>query len=176
MKILIQCSARIFWGILLIVPMACHQSVKPDQSTQSTPQELVVIRYDYKPKQITEICNEQMKTADKRILELLKTPKVQRNFENTIEKFEEIMADLYEQTTPVTFMYYVSLDKTLRTEAEQCEAALGQYAVGVMSRRDIYDALVNADELTNHKGLDSPQSRLVEDRPPFASDVRQIRR
>ena len=104
-----------------------------------------------------------MKLADSRIADLLKIPGNQKNFKNTIAGFETILSDLGEITTPSTFMNYVSLDKGLRTEAEECEAALGQYQVTVMSRRDIYDALVMAEKQTDPKGLDQAQKRLVEE-------------
>ena len=84
-----------------------------------------MIRYDYKPNEITTLCNDQMKLTDNRIAEMLKIPSDQKNFKNSIEGFEGILSDLNEQTTPATFMNYVSLDKALRGEAEQCEAALG---------------------------------------------------
>ena len=80
-----------------------------------TSSEPAVIRYDYKPKEINEICNGQMKATDTRIEKMLGAAK--KNFQNTVEEFETIMADFNERTTPATFMYYVSTDKNIRAEA-----------------------------------------------------------
>jgi thimet oligopeptidase len=125
--------------------------------------EPAVIKYDYKPKEILNLCNDQMKLTDSRVEEILKIPTAQKNFENTILALETTLADLSENTTPATFMNYVSLNKEVRTEAEQCESLLGQYGVGLTSRRDVYDAFVAADKNTNHKDLDTSQKRLIEE-------------
>jgi Zn-dependent oligopeptidase len=122
-----------------------------------------VIKYDYKSKEITQVCDEQMKATDQRVSEVLKIPKAEKNFHNTIEAFETILADLSDKATPATFMYYVSLNKDLRKEGEQCESALGQYLVGLTSRRDVYDAFVRADKNSDHKKLSVAENRLIEE-------------
>ena len=150
----------ILTSLLFVGAAGCGDNVQPEPENKGVP---ALIRYDYKPKEITTLCADQMKLADSRIADLLKIPGNQKNFKNTIAGFETILSDLGEITTPSTFMNYVSLDKGLRTEAEECEAALGQYQVTVMSRRDIYDALVMAEKQTDPKGLDQAQKRLVEE-------------
>jgi len=122
-----------------------------------------IIKFDYRPKEITQICDEQMKLTDRRVAEVLKIPKTEKNFLNTIEAFETILADLSDKSTPASFMYYVSLNKELRKEGEQCESALSQYLVGLTSRRDVYDAFVLADKNSDHKKLDVAQNRLIEE-------------
>jgi thimet oligopeptidase len=125
-------------------------------------QEVTVIRYEYKPGEITEICNGEMKKTDDRIAEMLKIPPKDKSFANSIEAYEQITADLGENTNAPTFMSYVSLDKKIREESQACEASLGQYVVGLMSRRDIYDALVLAEKNSKKAKFTSEQKRLVE--------------
>ena len=87
-----------------------------------------------------------MAKTDQRLSKLLEIPADQKTFENTLVSFEQITADLDESMSPVTFMKDVSLNKDIRVEAEKCEADLGQYVVGLYTRRDLYKALVTAEK------------------------------
>ncbi len=147
---------------LFLTSFACSTEQKDlAPQTAAPPLGAAVIKYNYKPNEITEFCTSQMKRTDERIAEVLKIPDKEKNFENTFKAYETITADLGESMAGPTFMNYVSTDKGLRTEAEQCEAQLGQYSVGLMTRRDIYDALVVADKKS--KKIGPTDKRLVEE-------------
>jgi thimet oligopeptidase len=150
-------SLALTCSVALVV--GCSSGTKPIQNTG----EPALIKYDYQPKEITALCDSQMKVTSARVDEVLKIPVTQKNFTNTIEALETILADLSDITTPANFMYYVSLNKDLRAEAEQCESNLGQYIVGLTSRRDIYNAVVKAKENSQADKLNQPQRRLIEE-------------
>lgn len=151
------------WTLVIFVFLGCNKGHKPEAVPAARPGGgEAVIRYEYKPQEITQICESEIKNTDQRIADMLKIPDKEKNFENTVEAFEQITADLSENTTPATFMNYVSLNKDLRAEAEKCEATLGQYNVGLFTRRDIYSALLAATKQTKKKKLAQEDSRLIE--------------
>jgi thimet oligopeptidase len=155
-------------GLIIVAFAACSKGQKsdvsraPSQQMASTQGENELIRYKYNPNEITQICDSAIQITDLQIADFLKIPDKEKSFTNTIEAFEQITADLSEKTTPATFMNYVSLDKALRGEGEKCEAKIGQYGIGLMSRRDIYNAVILAEKQTPKKSLSLEKKRLIE--------------
>jgi thimet oligopeptidase len=148
--------------ISLLIISGCNKGQKGQDAQAGGTMKAPLIRYTYKLNEITQICDGEIRKTDDRIKDFLKIDDKEKNFHNTLEAFEQITADLSENTTAATFMNYVSLDKNSRSEAEKCEAKIGQYAVGLMTRRDIYDAIVKSVAQTPTKNLSPEEHRLVE--------------
>ena len=151
---------------LVVLATGCNKGQKSQEQPKVSPPavttkttEPTVIRYEYASDEITKICKDQMKLTDERLAAMLKVPSAEKNFSNTIETFETILADLSEMVSPVTFIYSVHQDKNIRAEAEKCDSELGQYIVGLFTRRDLYDALVEADN--SKKSVKTKQKHFV---------------
>jgi thimet oligopeptidase len=109
----------------------------------------------YAPGQITELCDKAIAKSEKSLAEISDRVDKDRSIENTLMAFENATADLNDETSPLTFMGYVSTDEAVSAEGSECEEKLGQYFVDIFTRRGIYDAL--ADLRTN----DPRKSRLL---------------
>ncbi|MCC6276833.1 MAG: Zn-dependent oligopeptidase [Oligoflexia bacterium] len=155
---------RSLTALSLIFIISCQSSPKnePPASSQPTSGGLTVIKYDYKSGEIEKICSSQMKHSDERLSQLVKISSHDKNFENTIAALDQIMADLSDETSGPVFMYSVSTSKSLRKEAEKCDSELSQYFVGVMSRKDLYDSIVQAEKNSKKQKLKPEDKRLIE--------------
>ena len=100
-----------------------------------------LLRSDYKTGEITSLCKAAMDKATVRLNALAAISVEKRSFENTMLGFENITADLSDETTPLTFMGYVLPNDAIREEASNCEAQVGSYLVGISSRKDIFLAI-----------------------------------
>jgi thimet oligopeptidase len=105
-----------------------------------------------------------------------------RNFDNTMLAFETITADMTDETTPLTFMGYVSTNADTRAEGSDCEAKVGEFGVEITTRKDLYDALKdqaprNANEtrlLTlTLKAFESNGLKLPDDKLAQVKDLEQ---
>ena len=97
----------------------------------------------YAPGQVTELCDKAIAKAEKSLAEIANRTDKDRNLDNTLMAFENATADLSDETTPLTFMGYVSTDEAVSAEGSECEEKLGQYFVDIFTRRDVYDALAS---------------------------------
>lgn len=102
---------------------------------------LTIIRSDYKPGEITQLCTAALQQAAGQLDAVAQTKKSQATQASTILAFETALADLNDLTSGLTFMGYVSTDAKLREEGSKCEEDLGQFMVGVFTRKDLYQAL-----------------------------------
>jgi thimet oligopeptidase len=100
-----------------------------------------LVRSDYAKGDVKRLCAEAIKRADDQLNELAKQAPEGRTLDNTVLSFEKILADLGDETGPLTFMGYVATDEGLRAEGSACEEELGAVYVAIMTRRDIYDAI-----------------------------------
>ena len=64
-----------------------------------------------------------------------------RSFDNTVLALEETSAELADSTQPLGFMKYVSTVESTNSEGSLCEQNVGEFAVKLMGRRDIYNAI-----------------------------------
>lgn len=100
-----------------------------------------LIRYDYKPGELTQLCNDAMQKASFSLDQTVRLSTDQRSNPNILLEFESAVADLSDATLPLTFMGYVSTDAGVSQEGADCEQRVNQYMVGVYTRKDIYDYL-----------------------------------
>jgi thimet oligopeptidase len=148
-------------GTFLLVSLtvgqtACSSSQKEMNSGTKTDPNTSLIRSDYKPGEVTTLCNQSIEKARDRFNKLAKLSASERNFDNTTLTFENINADLGDEATPLTFMKYVSPDKAINAEGAKCEQAVGDFTVSVFGRRDLYNAL------KDEKPRNADESRLSE--------------
>jgi thimet oligopeptidase len=135
------------------------------------------IRESYAKGEIHDLCQTALATADTRVKELANVAATDRTDpDKTLLVFEESSADFLDVVQPLIFMGYVSPDPDLRAEASECEVNVGQFAVDVNLRREVYDAIKgavprNSDEARllaetlatfKRNGLDLPDAKLAE--------------
>lgn len=114
-----------------------------------------LIKSDFKPNEVTELCDAAIKKADDRLNAIGKLEAKDRKIDNSLLALEETLADLSDDTAPLTFMGYVSTDEAISAEGSACEEKLGTYLVGVSARRDLYQAIVDL------KGRSKAEKRLL---------------
>lgn len=100
-----------------------------------------LIRSDYKKGEITELCQASMDKAKARLDQIAAVAEADRNTDNTLLALEYSGAELMNETTPLTFMGYVSTNPEISAEGSDCEAAISQFNIGTYTRRDLYRAI-----------------------------------
>ena len=113
-----------------------------------------IIRSDYAAGEVTRLCDEAIAKVGKRISGIVGLQKSRQNIDTTLLEFETAMADFGDETNPLTFMGYVSMDPGLNAEGSACEEKLGQYYVTIFTRRDLYQIL------SAQKGRNAQEKRL----------------
>ena len=103
-----------------------------------------LLRFEFAPGEVTQYCDAAMEEATVKLDEIAKIPANERTVENTLLAFEAATAELNDIAQPLTFMGYVSTDQKIHDEGQACEEKLGPYFVGLMSRRDLYNAIKDA--------------------------------
>lgn len=103
-----------------------------------------IIRSDYKKGEITELCKASMDKAKASLDKIAQLAPADRTTDNTLLALENTTAELMNETGPITFMGYVSTDADIRAEGSDCEAAISQFNIDLGTRRDLYQAIENA--------------------------------
>jgi thimet oligopeptidase len=111
---------------------------------------------------VKKICSESMNKADKRFA-ALGALKGQSNFDNSIGAFEEIGADLSEETNIAMFLKDVSTEKEIRDAAQECEELVSKFAVDLYSRADLYAVLNAFSKSDEAKKLEGERKKLLEE-------------
>jgi thimet oligopeptidase len=139
-------------GVVLAAAMiltGCEKSSSPKHA--KSPQPIVskdvvapaseprLIKSDYKPGELTTLCDAAIAKVQSRLDAIGSLKSEAATLDNTLLAFENAMADFSDESTPLTFMGYVSTDEAVSAEGSACEEKLGQFYVGVFTRRDIYD-------------------------------------
>jgi thimet oligopeptidase len=114
-----------------------------------------IIRSDYAPNEITTLCNAAVKKAAQSLDAIAQVKADTATVQNTLLAFETTLADFGDETNGLTFMGYVSTDENLRKEGSACEEQLGQFFVGLFTRKDLYAALQLA------KATNAEEARLL---------------
>ncbi len=170
---------------LTLFDVACSRSADPAPAQTGTivptkvnggAEGAHLIRSDYAPGEVTKLCDEAIKDVDAKLKDLVDKSPSWRGTPAAILAFERITADFGDAINGLTFMGYVSTDKDISAEGSDCESKIGEYNVGLYTRRDLYDALksslaVTADETRllsetlkgfEHNGLALPDDKLAE--------------
>jgi thimet oligopeptidase len=128
-----------FFGLGLLT--ACSTASQNQESNMVERDPKNLIRFDYKAGEIPKLCQAAIDRASSRFDAIAKLSPGDRNFKNTVLAFDQISSDLSDESTPLTFMGYVSTNETTNHEGSQCEELLGQFNVSIVTRRDLYQAL-----------------------------------
>jgi len=100
-----------------------------------------IIRYEYNKGELIQLCDRAISEATHRLDVVAQLAPKDRNFDNTVLSLEATLADFSDVTGPLTFMGYVSTNADIRKESEDCESKVGQFAVGIVTRKDLYTAI-----------------------------------
>ncbi len=120
------------------------QGSQPEIGANARSESDAIIRSDYKKGQISEICKSSMEKAKSRLDQIAQIEPVERTTDNTLLAFENTTTEMMNETSPATFMGYVSTDAEIRAEASDCEAEISQFNIDIGIRRDLYQAIENA--------------------------------
>ena len=104
----------------------------------------VIIRSDYKPKEITTLCDAALSDFENQIASIMALPKKKRSLANTLLAFEKMGADFSDRVQPLTFMGYVSTNTELSEEGNECEKKIGKFLASIYTRKDLYEVLKSA--------------------------------
>jgi Zn-dependent oligopeptidase len=136
-------------GVLLAAALALtgctNSNSTPHHSEQDSARKLSaltqLIKSDYKAGELTTLCDASIAKVQKRLdaIGTLKTEEA--TLDNTLLALEEALADFNDEVQPLTFMGYVSKDEAISAEGSACEEKLGQYFVGIYTRRDLYNVV-----------------------------------
>ncbi len=113
------------------------------------------IRPAYRVGEVTALCEKAISHTEERLAALIALPSEKQNIKSTLLEFETILADFSDESTPLTFMGYVSTDTAVSAEASDCEQKIGQYSVDIFTRRPLYNIL------SSQKTSAPAQSRLL---------------
>ena len=128
--------------------------------------EKALIRSDYSPDELTNLCAAAVKdfshSIDALVQHSSREPKLELTFENTFSELENLSAQVDEKLTPLGFMNYVSVDANLRKAAEDCSALASQVSIEIYSRKDLYNLMKHAQKKIKTSTLSPAESRLIQ--------------
>ena len=128
--------------------------------------EKALIRSDYSPDELTNLCAAAVKdfshSIDALVQHSSREPKLELTFENTFSELENLSAQVDEKLTPLGFMNYVSVDANLRKAAEDCSALASQVSIEIYSRKDLYNLMKQAQKKIKTSTLSPAESRLIQ--------------
>lgn len=96
------------------------------------------IRAHYQAGDVTKLCDQAIQKAETRLTAIAAIPKENQTIDNTLLAFESTLADFADDSSPLTFMGYVSTDAAVGAEGSECEQKISQYAVDIFTRRALY--------------------------------------
>jgi thimet oligopeptidase len=146
-------TLALFGALGLSFPGCAHKGPGPSASKASRGpvSESGVIRSDYAEGEVTQLCQAAIERAGQRLDAVVAVPAAARTIDNTLLAFETALADFSDETLPLTFMGYTSMREKISAEGSACEEKLGQFTVGIFTRKELYEAVRgqpgrNADE------------------------------
>ena len=99
------------------------------------------LRYEVPPQALLDDCRSAKKRAESALESVARMPAQARTFDNTPWALDRIASELSDETASASFLKYVSLSSSVRDAGNECETLLGQFAVEVYSREDLYRAI-----------------------------------
>lgn len=135
--------------------LACSSSPRSPEGTNNS--KFVLIKNTYKEGEITNLCAGAISSAKESLNRIVQSNGRDISGSSSLLNYEKVMADFSDSVTPLTFMAYVSKDENASNEASQCEIDVGKFAVEVLTRRDLYNAIKKS------KSKSSQESRLLKE-------------
>ena len=145
---------------------ACSNQPKESAKTPSPLQQVQAssqldFALDADPEQLTALCQKALSENLDRLNAIANIKPFLRTFSNTVLAFDTAMADFSDQTSPLTFIGYVSTSPERREAASKCEESVGQHYVAVFTRRDLYEALARRLKLPFNEPSGKEEARLL---------------
>jgi thimet oligopeptidase len=100
-----------------------------------------LIRSEYGAGELAKLCQASIGRAQSRADAVAKLDPKARTVDNTLLELEDAFADFTEETQPLAFMKFVSPNKEINAEGAKCDKDTGEFAVKILGRRDLYDAV-----------------------------------
>lgn len=101
-----------------------------------------------------------LKQADAAVAAIVKVPKSQRNFENTLGALDEISVRLDNDTSLTIFMQYVHPDAKTRDSGRAAETAVTDWAIELSKNETLYKAVM--EYASTKPKLSGEQKRLLD--------------
>jgi thimet oligopeptidase len=121
--------------------LGCTQAkTKADINMKGHDLSLNMIRSEYQAGEVTRSCEMAIQKAESALNALVSEPQKESS-RSTLLLFEKILADLGDETAPLTFMGYVSTSSAINTEGAGCAGKIGDFMVKVFTRRDLYESI-----------------------------------
>lgn len=110
-----------------------------------------LIRFDYKEKEITDLCQQQLNAVKTQLDDWkVKYTTITQNSQALLD-FEEIMANFSDNTMPLIFMSSVSKSEKLRDEASECKEKSYKFNNEIFTTRDYYKILKEVKVLSSNE-------------------------
>ncbi len=108
---------------------------------------------------IVDLTQAVLKKADRDLAEIVKIPKANRSFENTMAAFDDISTRVDSETSLSIFMQNVSGDAKVREDALAAEEIVNNWSIDQGQREDLFRAFSELE--ARHLSLDQVQKRLL---------------
>jgi len=102
------------------------------------------VKTSYRSGEITALCDAATAAASAALDRIAALPSRERTTDSTLLAFETAMAEFSDATLPLTLMGYVYPDPAIAAEGAASEEKAGKFAIGVYTRRDLYDVIKTA--------------------------------
>ena len=116
--------------------------------------------FDVSAPALLQDCRDAQKRAASALAGIASLPQTTRTFDNTPWAFDQVLAQLYEDTSSGQFMKSVSVSSAVRSAGNDCETEVGKFFIEVFSREDLYKAL--KDYAAKGEALKGDSARLLE--------------
>jgi thimet oligopeptidase len=100
-----------------------------------------LLRSDFKKGELAALCDAAISRTRDKLAVIAGTDAKSASFDNTMLAFETATADFSDDTTPLTFMKYVSTDKDVQGEGAACEEKVGNFATEIFLDKKMYAVL-----------------------------------
>lgn len=125
--------------LLLIAFIGTAGCLNDELTTDTTILPKDPIKGDYAPGEISALSIEAERTASVALDEIAEIPPSERTFENTILRFDTIITDFTDATSPLILMGMVHPNEKVAEEGVACEETGMIFLTETYSRRDLYD-------------------------------------
>jgi thimet oligopeptidase len=171
----IACAILIILGAATAGCMQAATPPPPSASPTVTPLNVTApLRAHYAAGEITRLSAEAQANANASLDAIVAIPPEQRTTDNTLIAFDTAVSDYYDAVSPLIQMGYVYPDPAITAEGMAAEESSENFMDGVMTRRELYNALLSAVPRTpgearlynvtirdfRKNGLDLPDDRL----------------
>jgi thimet oligopeptidase len=136
-------------------------SSEPKKNNSESAKKWVLIRSDYTPAELKQLCDAEIKLFTNRLDQISKNKNQIVSFADSFGELENASTDFDEHLTPLTFMYSVSTNPELRKVSQDCDSQSSQASIEVFSRRDLYNVMKAAQKNLKKHSLDESDARLI---------------